>query len=96
MTLYICRKNCIRFVIILMTHNGQLAHEAASVLVQHLATRVPDKADFRREAADAIVNIMSHMPRQLYLDTVRWFARYIATNLNILLSTYSQGCFVAL
>ena len=58
-----------------MTRCGNLAHEAAAVLVQHLATRVPDKADFRREAADAIVTIMSHKPGELYISSVRWFAR---------------------
>ena len=78
MTLYICRKNCIRFVIILMTHNGQLAHEAASVLVQHLATRVPDKADFRREAAEAVVTLLSALPEAMLSSCVEWFTRSVS------------------
>ena len=64
-----------RFVRVLMLGGGAPVCRAVSVLVQHLAVRVPDKAEFRREAAEAIVTLMSALPRDMNTSSVRWFVR---------------------
>ena len=58
-----------------MLGGGLSVCHAVSVLVQHLAVKVPDKAEFRREAAEAIVTLMNALPRDLYTNSVRWFVR---------------------
>ena len=69
------RNNCLRFVRVLMDGGGRQVSEAAVILVQHLAARVPDKADYRREAAEAIVTLLSALPTDLRNEVVRWFIR---------------------
>ena len=48
---------------------------AVCVFVQHMAVKVPDKAEFRREAAEAIVSLMGALPRELFSSCVMWFVR---------------------
>ena len=60
-----------------MMGGGRPVLEAVSIMVQHLAVRVPDKAEFRREAADAVVTLMSVLPPDLHLASVRWFVRSV-------------------
>ena len=74
--LSVVRANSLRFVRVLMMGGGRPVCEAVAVLVQHLSVRVPDKAEFRREAAEAIVTLMSGLPSDLYTASVRWFVRY--------------------
>ena len=69
------RANCLRFVRVLMKGGGRQVSEAAVILVQHLAARVPDKADYRREAAEAIVTLLTALPADLRNEVVRWFIR---------------------
>ena len=69
------RANCLRFVRVLMGGGGRQVSEAAVILVQHLAARVPDKADYRREAAEAIVTLLTALPTDLRNEVVRWFIR---------------------
>ena len=58
-----------------MSGGGEAANRAVTVLVQHLAVRVPDKAEFRREAAEAIVTFLSALPEALLTSCVNWFTR---------------------
>ena len=58
-----------------MSGGGEPASRAVTILVQHLAVRVPDKAEFRREAAEAIVTLLSALPDPLLSSCVNWFTR---------------------
>ena len=64
-----------RFVRVLMSGGGEPVSRAVTILVQHLAVRVPDKAEFRREAAEAIVTLLSALPDALLTSCVNWFTR---------------------
>ena len=64
-----------RFVRVLMKAGGEPICRAVTILVQHLAVRVPDKADFRREAAEAIVSLISGLPDCLRAGSVQWCTR---------------------
>ena len=71
----VIRAHTLRFIRFLMVGGGQAVCRAVGVLVQHMAVKVPDKAEFRREAAEAIVSLMGALPRDLFTSTVRWFVR---------------------
>ena len=64
-----------RFVRVLMRGGGEAASKAVTILVQHLAVRVPDKAEYRREAAEAVVTLISGLSPSLRAETVQWFIR---------------------
>ena len=64
-----------RFVRVLMEAGGEPVSKAVTILTQHLALRVPDKADFRREAAEAIVTLISALRPSLRAENVQWFIR---------------------
>ena len=63
-----------------MSGGGEAANRAVTVLVQHLALRVPDKADFRREAAEAIVTLLSVLPETMLSSCVEWFTRLVSSH----------------
>ena len=63
------------FIGFLMVVGGQAVCRAVGVLVHHMAVMVPDKAEFRREAAEAILSLMWALHRDLFSSTVRWFVR---------------------
>ena len=62
------------FIGFLMVGGGQAVCRAVGVLVHHMAVMVPDKAEFRREAAEAILSMWA-LHRDLFSSTVRWFVR---------------------
>jgi len=66
----------LRFIGILMVVGGQAVCRAMGVLVHHMPVMVPDKSEFRREAAEAILSLMWALPRDLFSSIVRWFVRY--------------------
>ena len=63
-----------------MSAGGEAACRAVTVLVQHLAVRVPDKADFRREAAEAVVTLLSALPEAMLSSCVEWFTRSVSAH----------------
>ena len=58
-----------------MEAGGEPVSRAVTILTQHLALRVPDKAEFRREAAEAVVTLISALSHSLRAETVQWFIR---------------------
>ena len=50
--------------------------EAAVLLVQHMAAKVPDKADWRREAASGILTLMEVLSPALLHTTTRWILKF--------------------
>ena len=64
------RAHTLRFPIV-----GGRQSVCKAVLVQHMAIKVPDKAEFRREAAEAIDSLTGALTRDLFSSTVRWFVR---------------------
>eukprot|EP00092_Neocalanus_flemingeri_P019653 GFUD01021285.1.p1 GENE.GFUD01021285.1~~GFUD01021285.1.p1 ORF type:complete len:1759 (-),score=675.16 GFUD01021285.1:47-5323(-) len=72
----VIRAHSLRFIRFLMVGGGDAVCSSVAVLVQHLAVKVPDKAEFRREAAEAIVSLMVTLTGDLYSSSLRWFVRY--------------------
>ena len=49
--LTIIREHTLHFVKYLMSQQGEGSHDAVEVLVQHIALRVPERAEFRHKAS---------------------------------------------
>ena len=73
--LSVIRAHSLRFIRFLMMGGGEALCRSVAVLLQHMAVKVPDKAEFRREAAEAIVTLMGALPGDMFSSTVRWFVR---------------------
>ena len=74
----VVREHGLNFVLSMLEGRGEEVEEvqrAVAVLVQHMAAKVPDKADWRREAAAAIILLLEALPAQLLQTTVRWLLR---------------------
>lgn len=50
--------------------------DAVVLLVQHMAAKVPDKADWRREAASGILTLMEVLSPALLHTTTRWILKF--------------------
>ncbi len=51
---------------------GEDTHDAAEVLIQHLALQVPERAEYRHKASSAVVEVMRGLPGPAFRRAVRW------------------------
>ena len=77
----VVREHGINFVLYLVESAAEEAErkereEAAVLLVQHMAAKVPDKADWRREAASGILILMEVLSPALLHTTTRWILKF--------------------
>jgi len=75
------RELALKFIKHLVRHDTEdVVQPALVVLVEHLAVKVPDKTDYRKLAADAIVALMEEMTADLYRKAVKWFVIFCHTD----------------
>merc|ERR1719500_2150186 len=55
---------------------GDGSHDAVEVLIQHVALRVPERAEFRHKASLAIVDLMHRLPTHVTRRIVHWFFKW--------------------
>ena len=75
----VIREHSLNFVLYLVEREGEEQADvqwAVKVLVQHMAAKVPDKADWRREAAAAIVTLLEALPPAVLQDSLRWLLKF--------------------
>ena len=75
----VIREHGLNFVLYLVEREGEeqaAVQWAVKVLVQHMAAKVPDKADWRREAAAAIVSLLEALPAAVLQDSLRWLLKF--------------------
>ncbi len=90
----VVREHALRFVLFMVEEEGEsreAAQGAAALLVQHLAAKVPDKADWRREAASAILRLLAALPEELLQQSLRWLLRYFVFRISYFLSRICSG-----
>ena len=56
---------------------GEESCEGVQTLIQHLAMKVPERAEYRHKACDAIIILMLGLPHVFYTATVNWFFRLV-------------------
>lgn len=71
--LAIIREHAMHFVKHLMATVGDASFGSVEILVQHLAMKVPDRAEFRQKASSAIVDLLIGLPGHVFTRIVRWF-----------------------
>ena len=69
----VIRDHSVIFVKYLTTQLKELSYEGVYVLIQQLCLRVPDKADFRQRTSQCIIEIMKHLPIDIYTRLLKWF-----------------------
>ncbi|XP_014681011.1 PREDICTED: condensin-2 complex subunit D3-like [Priapulus caudatus] len=70
------RDQCTDFVCFLMKRDEAATVGGTRILLQHMCTRVPDKAEYRARAAHAIVVITTHLPLRAYAQAVKWLQAF--------------------
>ena len=74
--LTVIREHTLHFVKHLMSVLGDGSHDPVEVLIQHVALRVPERAEFRHKASLAIVDLMHRLPTHVTRRIVHWFFRW--------------------
>ncbi|XP_062580228.1 condensin-2 complex subunit D3-L-like isoform X1 [Saccostrea cucullata] len=68
------RDQAINFIIYLMKSEAR-SLSSIRTLLQHLCTKVTDRAEYRTKVAQAVVSILQEMPSDQYGKMVEWFYR---------------------
>lgn len=63
-----------------MAKVGDDSYPAVQVLIQHLALKVPERAEFRQKASGAIITMLLGLPHGFFTKTVYWFFRLAHTD----------------
>ena len=71
--LAVIREHSLHFTKHIMASVGEPSNEAVTIMIQHLAMKVPDKAEFRQKASNAIITLLIGLPSGDYTKMVRWF-----------------------
>ena len=67
------REHTLHFVKHLIVVVGEESCEGVQTLIQHLAMKVPERAEYRHKACDAIITLMLGLPHAFYTATVRYY-----------------------
>jgi len=59
-----------------MTQCGERGLASVRTLLQHLCTRVTDRAEYRTKVAQVVVYIGRQLPTQTYCSVVQWFHKF--------------------
>lgn len=73
--LQVIREHSLHFIKHLMVKIGDESHEAVQILIQHIAMKVPERAEYRHGATSAIITLMTGLPDGYYSITANWFFR---------------------
>ena len=75
--LNVIREHSLHFVKHLMVKVGEDSCEGIKILIQHLAMKVPERAEYRHKACDAIIILLLGLPHSVYTSTITWFFRLV-------------------
>ncbi|XP_062450376.1 condensin-2 complex subunit D3 [Rhea pennata] len=70
------RNQAIKFISSVVEELKEVAFPVLRILLQHICTKVPDKADYRTYAAQALVNLLSKLPCTEFADFIAWLYKY--------------------
>ncbi|NXN97097.1 CNDD3 protein, partial [Rhinopomastus cyanomelas] len=73
----ICARNrAIKFISSIVDELKEVAIPVLRILLQHICTKVPDKADYRTYAAQALVTLLNKLPCVEFADFISWLYKY--------------------
>uniref|UniRef100_A0A8C3GKC3 Condensin-2 complex subunit D3 n=1 Tax=Cairina moschata TaxID=8855 RepID=A0A8C3GKC3_CAIMO len=70
------RNQAIKFISCVAEELKEVAFPVLRILLQHICTKVPDKADYRTYAAQALVNLLNKLPCIEFADFIAWLYKY--------------------
>ncbi|NWX24173.1 CNDD3 protein, partial [Aegotheles bennettii] len=70
------RNRAIKFISSVVDELKEVVFPVLRILLQHLCTKVPDKADYRTYAAQALVNLLNKLPCKEFADFIAWLYKY--------------------
>ncbi|OXB81270.1 UNVERIFIED_CONTAM: hypothetical protein H355_014314 [Colinus virginianus] len=70
------RNQAVKFISSIVEELKEAAFPVLRVLLQHICTKVPDKADYRTYAAQALVNLLNKFPCMEFADFIAWLYKY--------------------
>ncbi|KAM6295660.1 LOW QUALITY PROTEIN: condensin-2 complex subunit D3 [Aegotheles albertisi] len=70
------RNQAIKFISSVVDELKEVVFPVLRILLQHLCTKVPDKADYRTYAAQALVNLLNKLPCREFADFIAWLYKY--------------------
>ncbi|NXK07359.1 CNDD3 protein, partial [Herpetotheres cachinnans] len=70
------RNQAIKFISSVVDELKEVVFPVLRILLQHICTKVPDKADYRTYAAQALVNLLNKLPCAEFADFIAWLYKY--------------------
>ncbi|KAK1189781.1 CNDD3 protein, partial [Pygoscelis papua] len=70
------RNQAIKFISSVVDELKEVVFPVLRILLQHICTKVPDKADYRTYAAQALVNLLNKLPCVEFADFIAWLYKY--------------------
>ncbi|XP_009585564.1 PREDICTED: condensin-2 complex subunit D3, partial [Fulmarus glacialis] len=70
------RNQAIKFISSVVDELKEVVFPVLRILLQHICTKVPDKADYRTYAAQALVNLLNKLPCIEFADFIAWLYKY--------------------
>uniref|UniRef100_A0A8C0ESV0 Condensin-2 complex subunit D3 n=1 Tax=Bubo bubo TaxID=30461 RepID=A0A8C0ESV0_BUBBB len=70
------RNQAIKFISSVVDELKEVVFPVLRILLQHICAKVPDKADYRTYAAQALVNLLNKLPCIEFADFIAWLYKY--------------------
>ncbi|NXJ80256.1 CNDD3 protein, partial [Trogon melanurus] len=70
------RNQAIKFISSVVDELKEVVFPVLRILLQHICTKVPDKADYRTYAAQALVTLLNKLPCVQFADFIAWLYKY--------------------
>ncbi|NXE73530.1 CNDD3 protein, partial [Cochlearius cochlearius] len=70
------RNQAIKFISSVVDELKEVVFPVLRILLQHICTKVPDKADYRTHAAQALVILLNKLPCLEFADFIAWLYKY--------------------
>ncbi|XP_009467862.1 PREDICTED: condensin-2 complex subunit D3 [Nipponia nippon] len=75
-TVISARNQAIKFISSVVDELKEVVFPVLRILLQHICTKVPDKADYRTYAAQALVNLLNKLPCIEFANFIAWLYKY--------------------
>ncbi|NXU42188.1 CNDD3 protein, partial [Drymodes brunneopygia] len=76
------RNQAVKFLSSLVDELKEAVYPVLRVLLQHICTKVPDKADYRTHAAQALVALLDKLPCAEFAEFIAWLHKYSLTKVS--------------
>ncbi|NXO68383.1 CNDD3 protein, partial [Phainopepla nitens] len=76
------RNQAVKFISSVVDELKEAVYPVLRILLQHLCTKVPDKAEYRSSAAQALVTLLDKLPCAEFAEFIAWLYKYSLTKVS--------------